>query len=68
MIRRNYTDEVGLASGTPRVPLPLAIVLLVGIAAAFWFGMTKLDSVSSTAKSTEAPVATSPQAAGAIRH
>lgn len=57
MIRRNYTEEVGLSSGTPRVPMPLAIVLLAGFVAAFWFGITKLDAISDSSPTSTTPVA-----------
>ena len=39
MISKDYTQEVGLESGTKTIPRPLAGVLLARVAAGIWFAI-----------------------------
>jgi hypothetical protein len=56
MTSREYTQEVGLKSGTPRVPWPLAVVLLGLSAAGLCYGALTLHRMPSTRRGASEPV------------
>ena len=75
MISRDYTQEVGLKSGTVRVPMPFAILALVLVAAGLWFSLVKLHAsapvrVKHDAHAEQTPAKPAPTAATAtaVRH
>jgi hypothetical protein len=58
MISRDYTNEIGVRSGSPRLSLPVAIILLAVGGAALWFAVAKIRAIPSSKPVTvEAPAA-----------
>ena len=53
MISRDYTQEIGLSTGDKKIPMPVAIVALVAIAVAVWFGLAKMRVGSHVEKAPE---------------
>jgi hypothetical protein len=58
MISRDYMNQIGVTSGAPRLPLPVAIFLLALGGAALWFAVAKIRALpSSKTAVVEAPAA-----------
>jgi hypothetical protein len=68
MISRDYTQEVGLKSGTPRIPWPLAVVALLLIAAGTGISIVKLLASAPPRAPHEAPAAPAPKPAHLAAH
>ena len=52
MTSREYTQDVGLKSGTPRVPWPLAVVILALSAAGLCYGALTLHRMPAPRRGT----------------
>jgi hypothetical protein len=50
MVSRDYTKELGLKSPTPKVPWPVAAIVLAGCGVAVWFGVKELHQQDGPAK------------------
>lgn len=61
MTNRDYTQEVGLKSGTPRVAWPIAVVVLAVCGAGLTYGALRLNALPS--KSSAHVVEAHPQPA-----
>lgn len=50
MMSSDYTQQIGNRSVSPRVPLPIALAVLVIAAAALWFGVSRVRAIPSAAR------------------
>jgi hypothetical protein len=54
MISRDSAREIGNRSGAPRVPLPIAVILLAIGGSALWCGVAMVREIPSPRHSVEA--------------
>ena len=65
MVSRDYTKEINLESTSPRVPWPIAALVIGGCAAAVWFGIARLQANAHGAKPVAEATTAAVQTAGA---
>jgi hypothetical protein len=58
MVSRDYTEELGMAPRTKRVPLPIAIAIIALIGAGIWYGVSRsLEHTPLSGEKAEAAAA-----------
>jgi hypothetical protein len=60
MVSRDYTKEIGASTGDRSVPLPIALIILVALAAAGWFLLTQTQKEPGHTGGTAKAVSTTP--------
>ena len=60
MMSRDYTKEVGLSTGEKKIPLVIAISVLVAIAIGVWFGLAEVRAAAHRDKAADKVSVTNP--------
>lgn len=54
MVRKNYSEEIGLGTGQRIVPLPYVIAIIAAIVAGGWYGFSTVRPVGRETSKTSA--------------
>lgn len=64
MVSRDYTEELGMAPRTKRVPMPVALAIIGVIAAGVWYGVSRVADGNTGHQSKGEPAAVQKPAPG----